>query len=90
MAESVSVYNNAEFLRLELAEGEYKFAVTNHGTVFDATEDAPPGQTETYALAWSAAAIPEPSTWLCLLLGLAALAVSGQARRRRERRTASR
>jgi hypothetical protein len=84
IAESAGIYNNTEFLRLDLDSGEYGFKVINNGTIFDATNSGLDGQTETYAVAWSAAAIPEPATWAYLLLGTALTVIlSWRGKRRR-------
>jgi hypothetical protein len=81
IAESASIYNNTEFLRLDLGSGEYGFKVVNNGTIFDVTSSGEAGQTEVYAVAWSAVAIPEPAVWVCLLPGVVLMAVLSRRRR---------
>ena len=69
VAQSATVYNNTEFLRLELADaGDYGLRVTFIGLVYDLT----PGVTsESYGLAWSSQIVPEPgSIFLILSAGL--------------------
>lgn len=70
IAESISLYNNSEFLRIALdTPGEYAIRVGFLGMIYDL--DASANDTE-YALAWQAETVPEPSTWLLIILGLAA------------------
>ncbi len=66
---SATLYNNAEFLRLDaLAAGEYGLRVRFDGTLFDLT---PTGiLSETYGLAWRAADIPEPSVNAAIAVAL--------------------
>lgn len=71
IAESVSVYNNTEFLRLTLAlSGEYGIRVTFLGLVYDVQGLNAPTD---YGLAWQAQAVPEPS--LLALLGVAGIVI---------------
>jgi hypothetical protein len=61
IASSRSLYNTSEFLRLSLASGgTYGLRVSFSGVVYDI-----PGtlQNETYGLAWSLTAVPEPAVW---------------------------
>lgn len=79
VGESRTLYNNTEFLRLEaLDPGRYAMRVLNNGLVYDLTDS----QTqETYALAWSAAVIPEPGVGLFVAVGAFALVTRRKARR---------
>ncbi|MDR0533053.1 MAG: S8 family serine peptidase [Verrucomicrobiales bacterium] len=75
LAESDSLYNNTELLSLDLAGGlTYGFKVSFDGMVYDINGDLG-GQTDTYAVAWSAQAIPEPSAWCYLIAGALLLAL---------------
>ncbi len=66
LAESVSLYNNSEFLRITLdGNAQYVIRISHLGTIFNTTLLT--DTSETYALAWSAQVIPEPSTWLLLV-----------------------
>ena len=59
VGESVSTYDNTEFLRIEsLAAGYYGLRVWFGDMVFDTTDAV---STETYGLAWQMVAVPEPS-----------------------------
>ncbi len=59
VAESISVYNNTEFLRLSLAlSGEYGIRVTFLGLIYDMEGLNAPTD---YGLAWQAQTVPEPS-----------------------------
>ncbi len=68
VAESVTVYNSMEFLRIEIAEAAtYGLRVTFLGLVFDAGDHS--ADQESYGLAWNAAPpIPEPSSMLLLVI----------------------
>lgn len=69
IAESVSLYNNSEFLRITLeGNAQYGIRVSHLGLIFDTT--GAPDQEETYALAWSAEVIPEPSAWIFVSVSL--------------------
>jgi len=82
LAESDSLYNNSELLCLDLAGGEtYGFKVTFDGMVYDMS-GATSGQNDTYAVAWSAESIPEPSTWCYLIAGSLLLALYRRGWRR--------
>ncbi len=78
VAESSSIYNNAEFLRIDLPAGSYALRITFNGLVYETVPDSVTG--EQYGLAWHA--IPEPGTLLLLLFtGVAVvLKVSGNRR----------
>lgn len=83
LAESASVYNNAEFLRLDLPAGIYGLRITFNGLVYETV----PGSTtdESYGLAWrtSPQSIPEPSVVFLFLTAGAVFALKkGKAVRR--------
>ena len=59
VAESASVYNNAELLRFTLPAGLYGLRVALPEMVYDV--GATPVTTETYGLSWTTTAVPEPS-----------------------------
>ncbi|MFZ4775503.1 MAG: S8 family serine peptidase [Terrimicrobiaceae bacterium] len=65
LAQSTSVYNNAEFLRIDLPTGTYGIRVTFNGLIYDNGSLTD----ESYGLAWNSQAVPEPSTIVFLLLG---------------------
>ncbi|MEI8039157.1 MAG: S8 family serine peptidase, partial [Verrucomicrobiota bacterium] len=68
VGESMTAYNNTEFLRFDsLAAGQYGLRVLFNGMVFDTTNAV---TDESYGLAWSAVAIPEPGAALLLSGGL--------------------
>jgi len=76
VGESMTTYNNAEFLRLDsLAAGQYGLRVLFNGMVYDTTNAV---SAEQYGLAWLASPIPEPGA-LFLLVGALCLGL----RRRR-------
>ncbi len=79
VAESVSLYNNTEFLRVSLTTpGFYSINVVYDGMIYDVT---PGGVTsETYGLAWKSVTVPEPNSTLLVMLAVALL--SGERRRR--------
>ena len=64
VAESNSIYNNAEFLRVDLLAGTYALRVTFNGLVYETVPGSVTG--EDYGLAWQA--IPEPATVFLLLV----------------------
>ena len=66
LAESDSIYNNAEFLRVALGSGSYGIRVTFNGLVYETNSDSFSG--EDYGLAWTTTATPEPSAPLMLVL----------------------
>ncbi len=73
VAESISLYNNTEFLRIALdTPGEYAIRVAFLGMIYDLD---PAANDTDYALAWQAETVPEPSTWLLIIFGLAATIV---------------
>lgn len=68
VGESMTTYNNTEFLRLDgLAAGQYGLRVLFNGMVYDTTNAV---TDEPYALAWQAVSIPEPSAMMLLAGGL--------------------
>jgi hypothetical protein len=68
VAESISLYNNAEFLRITLdTPGLYGITIVFEGMIYDLTSGGV--TSETYGVAWQAVTIPEPSTALFTLLG---------------------
>ncbi len=76
IAESISIYNNSEFLRIGLSlPGEYALRVTFLGMVYDL--DGSPNDTE-YGLAWQARAVPEPGTYALLAVAAALLIFRGR------------
>lgn len=82
IAESVTVYNSTEFLRLQLSEAaSYGLRVTFHGLVFDTSPS--PVLAESYGLAWTTASpIPEPGSLPMLLLaGMILLRACARSRR---------
>ncbi len=65
---SQSIYNNTEFLRINaLDPGKYGMRVVFPGMIYDSTNSI---NSETFALAWSTVAIPEPSTAIFSVVGL--------------------
>ena len=66
LAESDSIYNNAEFLRVALGSGSYGIRVSFNGVVYETNSDSFSG--EDYGLAWTTTATPEPSAPLMLVL----------------------
>lgn len=73
ISESFSAFNNTEHFSFALpAAGEYALRVRWWGEVFDFSNDL---NLETYALAWSTRAIPEPSAALQLILACSAAAM---------------
>lgn len=68
VGESRTTYNNTEFLRISsLSPGEYAMRVLFPGMIYDTTNSI---STETFALAWSSAPIPEPSIAMFASLSL--------------------
>jgi len=66
VGESITSYGNTEFLRFDALEaGNYGFRVTYDSKIFDLSNAV---TEETYALAWSAVAIPEPRALFLLLV----------------------
>lgn len=71
VGESRTMYNNTEFLRLNaLDPGQYAMRVQFNGMIYDTTEAI---NTETFALAWSSVAIPEPGVPMLIGLGVCIL-----------------
>ena len=80
IAESASLYNNAEFLRFSLSDGGlYGLRVLLPGMVYDAGET--PLASETYGLSWNVVIVPEPAAGILLAAALGLIA--GACRRRR-------
>ncbi len=78
VAESSSLYNNAEFLRFTLpGAGLYGLRVSLPSMVYDV--GATPVTAETYGLAWKTVIVPEPSALVVAVCGVLFVAV---ARRR--------
>jgi hypothetical protein len=81
VAESSSLYNNAEFLRFTLAPGGlYGLRVRLPGMIYDLGETAVTA--ETYGLAWRAVVVPEPAAGMIAVVGIT-LAVAAVRRPRR-------
>jgi len=75
IAESTSLYNNAEFLRFSLDDGGlYGLRVLLPGMVYDAGET--PLASETYGLSWNVVVVPEPGAGGLLAAALGLLAWS--------------
>jgi hypothetical protein len=84
VAESSSLYNNAEFLRFTLPPGGlYGLRVRLPGMLYD--EGETPVTAETYGLAWRTVVVPEPAAAVIAIVGLAIAA----AARRQPRRAAA-
>jgi len=80
VGESRTLYNNTEFLRLEaLDPGQYAMRVVFNGMIYDTTESI---ESEVFALAWNAVAIPEPGASLLVMWSVCIVF----ARRKRIRR----
>jgi hypothetical protein len=80
VAQSISLYNNTEFLRISLeTPGLYGITVVFDGLIYDLTSGV---TSETYGLAWKAVAVPEPSTALFALLGSGSLLIIARRKRR--------
>ena len=82
VAESTSLYNNAEFLRFTLTgAGQYGLRVLSPGMTYDANAATEPVTSETYGLSWNMVVVPEPSAAALATIGAALATV--MARRRR-------
>lgn len=80
LASSASVYNNTEFLRIDLPEGSYGIRVTFNGLVYGNASD------ESYSVAWRSQAVPEPSVVILLVLASGVLALRFSRRLRSARK----
>jgi len=78
LAESNSVYNNAEFLRVDLPTGQYGLRIKFNGLVYEAVAGSITD--EQYGLAWRTRSVPEPSTLVLLAIGGALLAFTARRR----------
>ncbi len=68
VAESISLYNNSEFLRVALdTPGDYAIRVAFLGMIYDLD---PSANDTDYAVAWQAETVPEPAAWVLLLVGV--------------------
>ncbi|HEX2475401.1 MAG TPA: S8 family serine peptidase [Lacipirellulaceae bacterium] len=66
ISESASIYNNTEHFHFSIpATGTYMLRVRWTGELFDMVSDV---NREQYGLAWSVASVPEPATFVMLLL----------------------
>jgi len=80
VAESSSLYNNAEFLRFTLAPGGlYGLRVRLPDMIYDLGET--PVTAETYGLAWRTVPVPEPAAGVIASVGLALAAARSRRRR---------
>lgn len=71
VAESISLYNNSEFLRVALdTPGDYAIRVAFLGMIYDLD---PSANDTDYAVAWQAETVPEPAAWMLLLVGVIAM-----------------
>lgn len=67
VAESISLYNNSEFLRIALdAPGDYAIRIAFLGMLYDLD---PAANDTDYALAWQAETVPEPAAWVLIIAG---------------------
>ncbi len=73
VAQSISIYNNTEFLRVYLASGSYGIRVLFNGLLFDWGET--PRSSEEYALAWHATPVPEPTMGILLVFAFLLLTI---------------
>ena len=85
VAESASLYNNSEMLRVTLPAGDYGLRVTLPGMIYDV--GATGGTAESYGLAWTTVPVPEPSA---VILAATGLVLAGAVIRRRRVRRAAR
>ncbi len=71
VAESVSLYNNTEFLRVTIDEvGIFGMAVDFQNWVYESWSPEMPEMPESYGIAWQATAIPEPAYLVFFGMGL--------------------
>ena len=81
VAQSATIYNNTEFLRLELPDaGKYGLRITFTGLVYDQTDAV---ASESYGVAWRSQTVPEPRA--ILLVAVTGLALLARTRFRRSR-----
>lgn len=77
VAESISLYNNSEFLRVALdTPGDYAIRVAFLGMIYDLD---PLANDTDYAVAWQAETVPEPVTWVLILAVVAVWAMRRKA-----------
>lgn len=82
VAESTSLYNNAEFLRFTLTgAGQYGLRVLSPGMTYDANAATEPVTSETYGLSWNMVVVPEPSAAALAAIGTALAAIMAHRRR---------
>jgi hypothetical protein len=79
VAESASLYNNAEMLRLTLPAGDYGLRVALPAMIYDI--GTTPVTAESYGLSWTTVAVPEPSAVVLAATGLALCGVAIRLRR---------
>jgi len=84
VAESASLYNNAEMLRVTLPAGDYGLRVALPAMIYDI--GTTPVTAESYGLSWTTVAVPEPSA--AALAAAAAILGGAIVRRRRTGRAA--
>lgn len=79
VAESISLYNNSEFLRINLENpGQYGITVTFNGMIYDLTSGV---TSESYGLAWQAVPVPEPGSVALALSGITLMIISRRKRK---------
>jgi len=79
VAESISLYNNSEFLRISLeAPGQYGITIVFDGMVYDLTSGV---TSESYGLAWQAVAVPEPGSVALAFSGITLVFISRRKRK---------
>lgn len=77
VAESASLYNNSEFLRLLLSRpGQYGLSVEFQGMIYGPADSL----TSEYGLAWQAVAVPEPASWILIVIAAGAMATRRRIR----------
>ena len=82
VAESNAAYINTEHLSLFLqSAGLYELRVVWTGERYDLANNA----SQSFGLAWSAAAVPEPGVWTLLLAGIGVIALRVWRARRQDR-----